>query len=666
MKIWLLLALTSCALSKKDSSQDTNNRLSRLEDGYRKLSIQLMMQQFYVEEQTRANGDSGLKRIRSGRHGLRPYQSASYVASSVAAIHDHANNDRTIGMGEIVAVLNGVEFRTRHNDYRLRMKSRTSREYGAVEDVDFPDVPPEVRQRASVRDQIEEMRLWFKAWKEQDYSVRDYRRYFKPVLCYLEGSWTLSDPDSIDEPFDSDRHQLDARSWYELQQKIRFTSYSGGKDGSENLGYLPTTVIKLINGTEPIIAQWNYDILCHPLKDDLPLKMLQPVDDLKSRMAMGAVSMDRYLKSRAARFKVTDQRPGASTNWDLLDELMAQVPGRDNYPGRLNDTVFGDISLPYSRDSSLPQNAAYYHRVYRVKSAGAMGLKIRHRGFSDGNLFVAQTTQPKVVSLSVQSCPDQGEEACPSWEQRWSYAIPLEIIYMTPLSKWNPYKIRHRGGANTRTGKLIYGDRKTKKRDGRSQATAYDGTNSKVYYRTPNELFADEYDTDPADTTEPSVFVLDAGGTARRVRASGHRVFLPEMPGVGILRQRYPVMPIHGEGGAVWKELEAIKDILLDPDKYQQMFRGAVPRKAKTVEFVTDPANAKYGKHVHYFEISFEDLQILDQGGVVSDVITDISYGHTHSLTLMKLGKERYLIKSCDSQAKCPDGHSQRVHKVEN
>ena len=37
----------------------------------------------------------------------------------MAAMHDHANNIRTIGMGEFVGVLNGVEFRTRHNDYRL-------------------------------------------------------------------------------------------------------------------------------------------------------------------------------------------------------------------------------------------------------------------------------------------------------------------------------------------------------------------------------------------------------------------------------------------------------------------------------------------------------------------------------------------------------------------
>lgn len=61
-----------------------------------------------------------------------------------AAIHNHANNIRTVGMGEISVVMNGVNFRTRHNDYRLNMASRDSTEYSAIDPIDFPDVPPSV------------------------------------------------------------------------------------------------------------------------------------------------------------------------------------------------------------------------------------------------------------------------------------------------------------------------------------------------------------------------------------------------------------------------------------------------------------------------------------------------------------------------------------------
>ena len=65
------------------------------------------------------------------------------------------------------------------------------------------------------------MREWFKAWRDQDHSTRDYRKYFKPVLCYLEGAWTRPG-NSIDEPFHSDRHFVDAKNWFDLQEKFRY------------------------------------------------------------------------------------------------------------------------------------------------------------------------------------------------------------------------------------------------------------------------------------------------------------------------------------------------------------------------------------------------------------------------------------------------------------
>ena len=124
-------------------------------------------------------------------------------------------------MGEFVGVLNGYEFRTRHNDYRLFKPSTESNEYHQVETVQFPDVPPEVLAKATVAEQIAEMREWFKAWVNQDASVRDYTKYFKPVMVYLEGAWTLGAADGkIDEPFSSDRHHIDATSWMDLQDKV--------------------------------------------------------------------------------------------------------------------------------------------------------------------------------------------------------------------------------------------------------------------------------------------------------------------------------------------------------------------------------------------------------------------------------------------------------------
>ena len=47
-------------------------------------------------------------------------------------------------MGELEVILNGVQFRTRHNDYSLKQKSSTSPNYNAVEEIEFPDIPKAV------------------------------------------------------------------------------------------------------------------------------------------------------------------------------------------------------------------------------------------------------------------------------------------------------------------------------------------------------------------------------------------------------------------------------------------------------------------------------------------------------------------------------------------
>ena len=72
----------------------------------------------------------------------------------MAAMHDHSDLVRSSGLGEMVVVLNGVEFRTRHNDYKLKMPSTTSRDYHATEDISFPDVPPEVSAHSNLDMQV--------------------------------------------------------------------------------------------------------------------------------------------------------------------------------------------------------------------------------------------------------------------------------------------------------------------------------------------------------------------------------------------------------------------------------------------------------------------------------------------------------------------------------
>ena len=77
-----------------------------------------------------------------------------------------------MGLGEMALVLNGVEFRTRHNDYNLLRMRNDSPFGGKVKKVPFPPVPEEVTRLTTVQEQVNEMALWFKAWKDNDYSQR--------------------------------------------------------------------------------------------------------------------------------------------------------------------------------------------------------------------------------------------------------------------------------------------------------------------------------------------------------------------------------------------------------------------------------------------------------------------------------------------------------------
>ncbi|XP_012943745.1 uncharacterized protein LOC101854983 [Aplysia californica] len=461
--------------------------------------------------------------MRGSKKGPENFYETGVVSSRFNAIHDHSNYASTVGMGEIAVVQNGVEFRTRHNDYKLKMPSTTSTEYHATENVPFPDVPPEVTSLSTVDEQIVEMREWFKAFATQNTTHRDYREYFKPIMCYLEGAWTL-DAD-LTEPFESDRHHIDANSWFELHDIVRYASYTGTKSRLENFAYLPTTIMSVNETTgEPTYAQWNYRILCSPLKEDMPLKHLRQMDDLAYRVP-NKKTQETVRYSRAARYRVYEGDKDRFTKYSKIDRLFYTVPGMDNIPSaNMSQESFGEEMFSMESDKDIPLKIGYYHRWFRFGQPGAMGQKTVARGYNDANLWVAQTTQERVAPIRLHTCTSKRvkvnnkwkkQEECKTVYTRFSYAIPLEIIFLTPLQSWNPYDI---------------------------------------------ETFKGDLDTsDPADTVKKSVGVLDRGGNLRKTTASGVKIVLQDIEGVGRVRLRYPIAPLHGEGSPVWKELNALK-----------------------------------------------------------------------------------------------------------
>ncbi len=83
--------------------------------------------------------------------------------------------------------------------------------------------------------------------------------------------------------------------------QVEYASYSGSKDIRENVAFLPTKIWEM-NGTEPVIVQWNYRILCEPIEKNVPLSELRPIDDLASRMRFLQPTWEDYVNSRACRY----------------------------------------------------------------------------------------------------------------------------------------------------------------------------------------------------------------------------------------------------------------------------------------------------------------------------------------------------------------------------
>lgn len=68
--------------------------------------------------------------------------------------------------------------------------------------------------------------------------------------------------------------------------------------------------------------------------------------------------------------------------------------------------------------------------------------------------------------------------------------------------------------------------------------------------------------------------------------ASGTYIVTPKIDGIGPLRLRFPIMPLHQSGNAIFKELEALKDITLREAKYAKFYRDRTGAGNGTLEEV--------------------------------------------------------------------------------
>jgi len=236
----------------------------------------------------------------------------------------------------------------------------------------------------------------------------------------------------------------------------------------------------------------------------------------------------------------------------------------------LHDEQYGNKAYPVdmkTENKNQAKNTAYYHRSFKEFESGAMGSMRRKRGYSDPDLFMAMTSEPKVAPMKITQVKKVNNKKVEfDIEQRWTYAIPLEIIYMTPLQSWNPLNLEYKGHHHRDRATADFVN-KNGRNGGLTPDKAFNGTNARYYYQTPVALFRGASEVDEqsaADTVKGEVGVLDNRGRMQRCMASGIRIFFPEMEGVGIMRQRWPISPAHTDGDSATKELDAFKYVVLD------------------------------------------------------------------------------------------------------
>ena len=210
-------------------------------------------------------------------------------------------------------------------------------------------------------------------------------------------------------------------------------------------------------------------------------------------------------------------------------------------------------------------NSAYYHRIYADTIQDASGHRFRFRSFQDQNVFMAETSNPKVPAIEVfTNCKKiKGKRRCLKLKSRWSYAVPLEIVYVSPLSRWNPNDVENKGPKNSKLGLTVTDNGRN---GGKSLAKAFDGINSKLFCLTPMAFYNKIQTTavDPADTGFDRGFgVLKKDGKSFVENAvTGHRTYMWAIPDVGVMRQRYPIFPVVYDGNPIMKEIKAVRDQL--------------------------------------------------------------------------------------------------------
>ena len=119
-------------------------------------------------------------------------------------------------------------------------------------------------------------------------------------------------------------------------------------------------------------------------------------------------------------------------------------------------------------------------------------------------------------------------------------------------------------------------------------------------------------------------FIVIFKGNVRITKATGTRIFFPPIEGIDVrVRQRYPIAPVHGEGSQVWKEVEALKDLVLKSKTNAYYFHEPLTSSAVDGNPPEPPANdttleitaarkTPPGPHEHFIELNAQEVSKIN------------------------------------------------------
>ena len=570
---------------------DLQRQVNEMKGIFREIAAEFRRLQMASDFNNMMRIGSGMTRLRgSGQTSKYKYLLTDIVdETSFCNMHDHPEFNGTCGLGELPLCVNGVCFGTRHNDYKMRRKHTTLKGLDNLEDIDCPDVPPSVLDKDTVDEQVEEMREYFRAFLEQNTTRRpDFEQYFPPYLCYAEVYWMNVNRSTISEGSTSERHKFSAPSFELMEEQAEFFLRTGHKQLREDCAFMQGRFRWIDSDNKPVVEQLMYRILCHPIPSYINFKKeyIEPRSDTATMVRLSKVwgkgAVEDLDQKRSTLFRVRRRRNEDDSlqdrNLTYLDKIFKTIPGLSNL-GNKQDVIEGETAMQVRDDGKLlPQNGCMYHRAIQA-SFSANGINIFSKSYSDEYLYAAMNTEEKVPPIEFRSCNAKATD-CSVVSQRWSHAIPLEIIYMNPLCKWNPHKIKHRGEAKTAEGELIYEGCNDKACDGKTSETPFNGVNGNNQFTVPASFFSTSNNAgvdDPADTTSKSAkWVLGGDGKAHPCQASGIRIHTDHGFGRNI-RWRFPIIPLAEEKSHIYTELSALREMVTQPAIFRHLVNSTDP-----------------------------------------------------------------------------------------